>query len=694
MNFYDVKDYKERYYILFDDVDGNQWKVSIEDPLFVGEPTSLTGGEFPVTWEGEGDESQEEVVLGSTGKISLVCLDGQQQLFTVGNILPSEINDRRVRVLRYMYNDWYPYWQGFIKPETFSQDWDSTPYEIELPIVSAVAAMEYFYMPLPDYDGPSYNAYNDLFFGVTNIADLIRAIIVAMGCEFRRITSNRFELLDMEGNTVMIPDPSSESGETYPMHWTQGDVSSLWFYDIEDGVMQPKTFKDVMETICYPYGKLHEYGTDLAIIMHTKDDATSDAYMYYLYVWSDYEHGVINWNDVRFYTIGRTYQIGINDVMPADTDNTISLLPPPSSVSFTNNLDKQKEIFELTEKFIKPDLPIPTSLDDPRIKKNEFDGLTRYFILVNKDYVNMGFADEWEFGNIQAGNEFVRVIEVSGSSSWNVNYNKTVPLGFLLPVIPSSGLTPSVNFALANGIITRPGRNRLKLSVKCYSVLEKDPIHGSEGSTAIHAIIQDLHNGKYLQTGQVWADTPFEASLVDWQYENNECTRVILEERAVDDNTPHRLKFTFKGMGHTTYIMFKLEYEKDTTFYEDVLLGEFGNNIRNNGGNIANGSGGEEINIDFKTLACKVQTIDGSLMMPFNSFCNSKYMIDTDTRKMIEIDSAQFKRYYEGHSLYWDLATSYAVITDGNDVYVPVAVGMNPRMNTLQLKLVSTNVTS
>ncbi len=694
MNFYDVKDYKERYYILFDDVDGNQWKVSIQDPLFVGEPTSLTGGEFPVTWEGEGDESQEEVVLGSTGKISLVCLDGQQQLFTVGNILPSEINDRRVRVLRYMYNEWYPYWQGFIKPETFSQDWDSAPYEIELPIVSAVAAMEYFYMPLPDYDGPSYNAYNDLFFGVTNIADLIRAIIVAMGCEFRRITSNRCELLDMEGNTVMIPVPGSESGETYPMHWTQGDVSSLWFYDIEDGVMKPKTFKDVMETICYPYGKLHEYGTDLAIIMHTKDDATSDAYMYYLYVWSDYEHGVINWNDVRFYTIGRTYQIGINDVMPAGTDNTISLLPPPSSVSFTNNLDKQQDIFELTEKFIKPDFPIPTSLDDVRITRSEFDGMARYILAIDKDYINRGFADEWEFNNIPSGKEFVRVIEVSGSSSWNVKYNKTVPLGFVLVPYPTTDLSPTVTFALKNGIITRGGRNRLKLFVKCYSAFEADPIHGAEGNVAIHVIIQDLYNNKYLQTGQVWADTPYEHPLSTWEYENNECTRIIKEERGANDHTPHRLKFTFKGIGLASFFTFKLEYEKDPTFYADVLLGEFGNNILNNGGDVANGSGGEEISIDFKTLACKVQTIDGSLTMPFNSFCNSKYMIDTENRRMIEMDAAQFNRYYEGHSLYWDLATSYAVITDGNDVYVPVAVGMNPRMNTLKLTLVSTNVTS
>ena len=139
---------------------------------------------------------------------------------------------------------------------------------------------------------------------------------------------------------------------------------------------------------------------------------------------------------------------------------------------------------------------------------------------------------------------------------------------------------------------------------------------------------------------------------------------------------------------------FKLEYVKNATLYNDVLMSEFGSAALNNGNNIEVGGSGEDLGINFNTMAAKKQTIDGSMALPANSFCNAKTYIDTGTRKKIEIDSAQFERYSAGGYNYWDFQTSYAIIIDGNDVYIPVAVGMNPRMNTLRLTLVSTNVTA
>lgn len=715
MTYHISKDYKERYYILFEDVDGTQWRVSIQDPIFSGTATALTGGANPIIWEGEGDESQEEVVLGSTGKISLICLDGQQSLFTEGNILPSSINDRRVQVFRNMGNSDALFWQGFIKPETFSQDWDSAPYEIELPIVSAIAATEYFIMPLP-----SEEAFNDPFWSVSNIAALIRAIIVSVGCDFRLILTNKPELLDMAGNTVMIERPSLP-GEYYPEHWTQGTVSSMWFYDVESGVMKPKTFKDVLEEICYPYGKIHEYGYNLAFLMRTKDDAASEAPLFQMPVWEDESEGEID-TSVRFTDFeDDVMQIAMSDIETASTDNTKSLLHAPKSVSFSNDIEKKQDIFELTDKFIKPTLPLGDSLSGLPIEFIDLSGNTRYLYMIDPQYVDLqSLFKAWNFVNTA----FCRVIEVVGESATDVNYNITVPLGFCFNInsLDHSGKAASATFSFCNGFLSRNTRNAIKLSLKCYYLGFVDPIEDDVYETpSLGAFLTfrlyDETVGLYLNyddSSEIWSwsATAQDIKLRNLSFENNECVLLFNENRNTGDNQPHEFTISFLAAstiansdihyGPNTsdlnwgllYATLKMEYVKSKTFFEDVLMGEFANPVLNNGNNIENGGDGEELQINFNTMACKKHTIDGSMMLPANSFCNAKTYIDTGAREKIEINDAKFERYFWGGSYYWDFVTSYAVVTDGNKVYIPVAVGMNPRMNTLKLTLVSTNVTS
>ena len=709
MEYYVSKDYKPRYVIPFDDVAGNHWKVNIEEPNFVGSVTTLTGGEFPVRWEGEGDESQEEVVLGSTGRLSIVCLDGQESLFTVGNILPREINDRRVQVLRDMGSgNWYPYWQGFIKPETLSQDWDAAPYEIELPIVSAVAAMEYFLMPLPNQAHENMNAYDELFFGVTNIAGLLRAIIAASGCEFRNIVTNFSWYYDMTGEVKMIPRPGFPD-QYYEMHWTQGTASSLFFYDVEDGVMQPKTFKDVLENICYPYGKIHEYGKDFAVMMRTMDDAANISQLFYMPVWEDYETGELS-DEMRFitYTDVPLYKIVMSDVLTAGTDNSISNVSAPSLLSFMNDVEKKKEIFELTDKFIKPTLPLGDTWAGKPIISNAFNGMTRYLYCIDKQYVDLTFADNWHFDDDMA---FCRVIEAKGESNDTVNYDITAPLAFCF-----NRQTSYVNtkFTPKIGFLTRPTRNRIKLTLKCWYFGEEDSINGTYMSGPANAnisfLVKDITASKYLNYSSgswVWEDTTNGNDVSKMTFENGECTlmfnefRVYNEQGVTTDNSLHKLEFTFAGYSNIgsvgtygqLYMTFKLEYVKNATIYEDVIMNEFGGSVLNNGNNQTLGGNGEKLKINFETMAGKKQTIDGSMMLPANSFCNSKEFIDLEQREKIEIEAAQFERYTQGIKNF-DFALNYIVVKDGSKVFIPVAVGMNPRMNTLKLTLVSTNVTS
>ena len=713
MEYYVSKDYKPRYVIPFDDVDGNHWKVSIQEPNFVGNETTLTGGEFPVRWEGEGDESQEEVVLGSTGRLSIVCLAGQESLFTVGNILPREINDRRVQVLRDMGSgNWYPYWQGFIKPETLSQDWDAAPYEIELPIVSAVAAMEYFLMPLPNQAHENMNAYDELFFGVTNIAGLLRAIIAASGCDFRNIITNWNWYYDMTGEVKMIPRPGFPD-QYYEMHWTQGTASSLFFYDVEDGVMQPKTFKDVLENICYPYGKIHEYGTNFAVMMRTMDDAANISQLFYMPVWEDYETGEFS-DEVRFipYTDVPLYKILISDVLPAGADNAISNISAPSLLSFTNDIDKKKDILELSDKFIKPDLPTTGSLPIENVTVEDSSSSTlfpRYIYCINKQYVDLSFAENWAFtnqdGSKNANMAFCRVIEVKGESNETVNYDNTVPLGFCFN--STSTRLAEISFTPKIGFLSRDGRNRIKMTLKCWYIEEKDAINGTYGGVGTNVAevafsIYDETANKYFDNATLsWVDTTRINKVSDLKFENNECTLLFNEYRGEDEHAPHKLNFHFLGFSNISssydygqlYMTFKLEYVKNATFYEDVLMQNMCAPILNNGNNQTLGGNGEKLEINFETMAGKKQTIDGSMMLPANSFCNSKEFIDLEQREKIEIEAAQFERYTQGIKKF-DFALNYIVVKDGQKVFIPVAVGMNPRMNTLKLTLVSTNVTS
>lgn len=712
MIYWAENEYNERYFIRFGDVDGGQWKISIQDPTFeasVENPViELTGGAEPVEWEGNGDESQTEVVLGSTGKLRIICLEGQESLFTEGNILPSIINDRRIQVLKQVGASWGIVWQGFIKPETLSQDWDATPYEIELPIVSPVAATEYFTMP--DETGTEYG----LFREQTNIAGLLRAIIISLGINYQRILTNKPFYEDFNGTTQQ-----TSGGET--AHWTQGAMTSSFFYENEDGEVKPKTFKDVLECICYPYGKIQEMedAQAIAILMRWKDDAGVSASLYSLPVWSNYDQGVMS-TETRFGYYSLIQKVQLADIQTNGTDNTLSNVTRPKSVSFTNDVDSKDDIFELTEKYIKPTFPITDSLDGlTSLETVDFSRLHKRFVYaINKQYLNLEFGDDWTFSNQSsslADFAFCRVVEVSGDHENALDYSIPVPIAFCFNVNAPSASMASVSFTLRRGVISRNSYNHLKLTLKTYYIARENAIDGEysniqSGTTELRFVIQDKTNGLYLHynsNDDLWfwnSSAPSQPLSVKdcLKHDGDDNILWFNENRAAGDNSVHFLNFTLVGIstenlsGNTyakLYTTFKLEYVNPRQLYNKAVAANFSKNIGNTGNSTTYGGNGDDLDINFETLAGRPsRMIDGSCLAPYNSFCNAQKYIDTANREKIEIDAAHFEIYY--HTDYFNLATSYAVVTDGNKVLIPVAVGMNPRMNTIKLTLVSTNVTS
>lgn len=720
MTYYNSYEYKERYFVRFKDIDGYDWRLSIQDPNFEGMPidweavyaTELTGAADPIEWEGKGSDDQTDVMCGTTGRIRLVCVNSSQSaLFTVGNILPENINDRRVQLLRYTYRGsgdyaWEVYWQGFIKPDIYTQDWDRTPYEIELPIVSPVASLEYF--PMPDsLDGTAFD-------GVTNIASLLRAICLSCGCDIRHIFTNKRVYEDFNGQ------PQPVSGRTYNAHWTQGVVSPAYYYDTDSGIMKPKTFKDVFENICYPYGKVHDTYYGIAVMMRWKDDAANGSRLFELPIWEN----IINHTpatDVRFGDWGEINKINLSDIQIAGTDNSFSLISRPRSVKFSKNINTENDIFELTDKFIKPSLVIGDDLtgkdgyEDPGQSQS---GFRRYLYAFDKQYVNTNFAYDWVFSNTRYQDNpklqdfaFCRTVALTGQTN-DISYSTEVPLGFSFnvnKVSGSSNVGASVYFTLVNGVRSRNGANEIKLSIKPYVINRKDPTYTyQDGSNVVSMslVVEDVTTGKFLvktSNGWEWTTSGQQIAFSDLTNNSGEYSLSFNEERTANDHDLHHLRFglhcaTNGALSGNTFgrmfCTFKLEYQQCKTATNQGIAATFAKSIGSNGTTTNYGGSGEDLTIDFETqCGIKNVVIDGSIMLPYNSFCNAQTYIDTQNREKITIEAAKFERYYSLNH-YFDMVSEYVVVKDGSKVYIPVAVGMNPRMNTVKLVLVSTNVTS
>lgn len=719
MKYYFSQQYQERYFIQFADVDENVWRVSIQDPLYDGEATELTGGEFPVEWEGKGDEDQTEVVLGSTGSIRLVCMPGQEDIFKSGALLPKEINDRRVQIMRYTKAGsdyiWDIYWQGFILPETFTQAWDRTPYEIEIPIVSAIAATEYFPMPTLTDDAQGNILYKK-FMEQTNIAGLLRHVIYALGCDYRNIVTNKPIYEDFNGKTQVIPVPGSEDTMSYEAHWTQGTVSAQNYYDFDNGTFKPRTFKDVLENICYPYGKVQEYSTDILFLMRWRNDANSGSELFSMSV---YDVGGDFASEVRFGTYLPIHKMNLSDLTFAGADHSLSLLPAPESVNFTNNVEKNTEIFELTDKFIKPSLPIGENWKDwpgESITRNlsRLNGKTRYLVAINTDYVNMDFGKNWRIFKVSQSNAddsykhpFCRVVDVDGTTNTDVTYNLQVPLGFCFNIsnFATGYNAMHIEFTLQKGVRTVYNTNHLKLTLTPYVTETLENSYEKDNTKLKFAIYEETTKQYLNYNGNKWEWVPSE-QFIEFEnlaHQNGENDWVLLfnEPRDGTDRTLHHLRFMFvcENTGETwskvygrMFLKMKLEYEEERGYYEDAVAAKFAEGLGKYGDIRQYGGSGESIGINFETMAGKKHLLtDGGLLMPYNSFCNAQTYIDTQEREKLEIDGVKFERrtFYLYQA---DFLANYIVVKDGEKVYLPVAVGMNPRMNKLKLTLVSTNV--
>lgn len=99
--------------------------------------TELMGGAEPIVTEEERSTDIMTAVRSSTGYVNIVTDDYTLQ----ERLMPTQPDEMRVTLVRHAMEDETEQedrvmWEGYVRPETFTQDWCGGPWEIQLPVVS------------------------------------------------------------------------------------------------------------------------------------------------------------------------------------------------------------------------------------------------------------------------------------------------------------------------------------------------------------------------------------------------------------------------------------------------------------------------------------------------------------------------------------------------------------------------------
>lgn len=119
----------------FKSIDDTLYSVNIYDATYTGQPVELTGAAAPFETQEDGDEDMLAPVRISTGTLRLINMN------TIDALIPATPKARPVTLTHTEGGATITDWQGYIQQAQFTQQWTATPYEIELPVVSALGIL-------------------------------------------------------------------------------------------------------------------------------------------------------------------------------------------------------------------------------------------------------------------------------------------------------------------------------------------------------------------------------------------------------------------------------------------------------------------------------------------------------------------------------------------------------------------------
>jgi hypothetical protein len=297
--------------IPFKALDGTSYQVNIYEEGYDGNVVVLKGGAQPFVTEETDDSDAFLPIRSSSGYISVICENAE----LVNQILPVNVHDRYVEL--YNATAQKTVWNGYILPSEFSGEWNVTPYELQLPVASPIAACQDL-----KYEG---------FMKAVTIGDALKKILYdQMKVAPSFIMSGKFPAQTASFLTAIFSDIQFAEVDSSPLSPAYGSGQNVEFGD------EYTTIGEVLEAICKLYGYvLHE--TPDALWFCSSDMST------------DYYQTEINYDPNDDYLQSET-TIALSDVdMPdiAASYNERSLLPGKSKVRVYCEAEEVNEMWNI-----------------------------------------------------------------------------------------------------------------------------------------------------------------------------------------------------------------------------------------------------------------------------------------------------------------------------------------------------------
>ena len=722
-----------RFYTQFRDDDNGLWRVDIQAPDYQGAAIELEAAGNPLEWKNNGSEDQTENIISGTGSLRLVVTESTVAHFATGGVLPDKALNRRVIVTR----EALAVWVGYIQMQTFNQDWEAAPVEIELPLMDTVEALSSIY--------------------IDNTETAATTMQLMRSAYAHALQGDNPEATGNEVGGVSLTDFARSNIKEYRdryngqngKDWTEAQVfPGHYFAPEKDGKPgERKTYTEALTQILSPFGRLSQVGARWLIVMadvfksviYKPDPANTNKWL---------PVDMSEWSDPA----------DISSAI-AGADNSQSVLPAPSKVTAT---------YEAEEGAVDFSGDIIVQFDADNIKSNSCGGATnvawygdeklnllRYMRIASGDsdaaflwpVVVVGrhhmVADYYQYrvmpdglvgtqyrsktvtSGLLSGNPGPWCQVVQDNDGWKVVEDQTLCLR------RTFNITLNVNeqgydYLLKQDIVTlKVLRELVTSSVSVVKLTMKGKVNNltkeADFSGADHT--QKI----YHPCAQIyWHATPDAAptkvlNTTNGQWDN--CDGYFFPGNADHKSMvqyfqlSHGKQFHLPGnrgyvsiriyaSGWTTpgqgapNIRYAEKYyanrDKEWIVISDLKLeytawvGEVPTTLLEWNDGYADdkeyqyNNGSEEVSLRFSTLAASSPSAS-ALLAPRWGFCDYAMNVVRSPREMVDIDAVQVT---EDGGI--PGVTRFSLFTFDSKTYFPAAVGMNARENTVRLKLIRT----
>lgn len=235
------------------------------------EVITLQGAEQPFVTEEDNDIDLFMPVRTQSGYIRILTQEGQD----VSELMPKSSDQNMVRLLI----DGILMWQGWMKAENYSNDWDAAPYEIAYPVQCGVSVLKGKYLSQATVNGLTLSDGQTLpiHFGLVKIAQLLLECLEGTGLAWTKIVFPWDLSHDGVGANASNIRTALELMVCRWNFFTANDDDNT-----DDSDWSPYEAKDmfeVLESICMAFGfSLHTYRGEVHLTQHDCEGYLSMTY--------------------------------------------------------------------------------------------------------------------------------------------------------------------------------------------------------------------------------------------------------------------------------------------------------------------------------------------------------------------------------------------------------------------------------